>query len=687
MADNRNILDRLLNRNQPNQTKNSNMMGYFGVGTEEPKAYKYQDLAKEGYLKNAIVYRCVNEISKGAAAVGFNVRYKNDTILEQHPLIDVLNRPNPQQSYSEFFGSLYGYLLLSGNTYVLKTGSDRGAPRELHQLRPDRIEIKGSGNPIPEKYIYKINGKVQGTYDVDQDNGYSELKHIKLWNPMDDYYGCSPLAAAAVEVDQHNMMAKHNVNLLANGARPSGAVIFKPQDDAGFAMNLTDSQRQQLLTDLNNRFSGAGNAGRPMLLEGDFDWKEMGLSPKDMDFLNLKHLSATDIAMCFGVPSQLVGVPDSQTYSNVAEARLALYEETIIPYLSKVQSDMNEWLVPMFGDGLSIEFDIDSIPALSERRKKIYENVTSAVREGIMTRNEARERIGLEPVDGGDGLYVAANMFPLGDGDVPEPADPIEEEDLETYDPAEAEEEDDKDFDDWVSMSKDIDTSKALSDIDTKPTATMANNAERGLALRKKHKRGGTSIGVARANQLVARENLSLSTIKRMYSFFSRHEVDKQGQGFNSGEEGYPSAGKIAWLLWGGDSGFSWSKSKRDQIEREEAKSGWFDHEFLENNIPTITKVSAAVKKGLKKKADDHNEKHGDSKTKKTNVRTLTSVFNRGVGAYRSNPSSVRPTVNSEEQWAYARVNSYLYALRNGKFRSGKHDTDLFPKGHPLSSK
>jgi len=687
MADNRNILDRLLNRNQPNQTKNSNMMGYFGVGTEEPKAYKYQDLAKEGYLKNAIVYRCVNEISKGAAAVGFHVKYKNETILEQHPLIDLLNRPNPQQSYSEFFGSLYGYLLLSGNTYILKTGSDRGAPRELHQLRPDRIEIKGSGNPIPEKYIYKINGKVQGTYAVDQDNGFSELKHVKLWNPLDDYYGCSPLQAAAVEVDQHNMMAKHNVNLLANGARPSGAVIFKPTDDAGFAMNLTDSQRQQLLTDLNNRFSGAGNAGRPMLLEGDFDWKEMGLSPKDMDFLNLKHLSATDIAMCFGVPSQLVGVPDSQTYSNVAEARLALYEETIIPYLSKVQSDMNEWLVPMFGDGLSIEFDVDSIPALSERRKKIYENVTSAVREGIMTRNEARERIGLEPVDGGDGLYVAANMFPLGDGDVPEPADPVEEEDLETYDPAEAEEEDDKDFDDWVSMSKDIDTSKALSDIDTKPTATMANNAERGLALRKKHKRGGTSIGVARANQLVARENLSVSTIKRMYSFFSRHEVDKQGQGFNSGEEGYPSAGKIAWLLWGGDSGFSWSKSKRDQIEREETKSGWFDHEFLENNIPTILKVTAAVKKGLKKKADDHNEKHGDSNTKKTNVRTLTSVFNRGIGAYRTNPSSVRPTVNSEEQWAYARVNSYLYALRNGKFRSGKHDTDLFPKGHPLSSK
>ena len=110
----------------------------------------------------------------------------------------------------------------------------------------------------------------------------------------------------------------------------------------------------------------------------------MGLSPKDMDFLNLKHLSSTDIAMCFGVPSQLVGVPDAQTYANVAEARLALYEETIIPYLRKIASDLNEWLVPMFGDNLSLDFDIDAIPALSERRKKIYENVIGAVREGIM---------------------------------------------------------------------------------------------------------------------------------------------------------------------------------------------------------------------------------------------------------------------------------------------------------------
>ena len=544
------------------EQKNSNMMGYFGVGTEETKTYKYQDLAKEGYLKNAIVYRCVNEISKGASSVPFIIK-SGDQIVEQHPLIDLLNRPNPLQSYSEFFNSLFGYVLLGGNAYVLKVGSELGAPKELHQLRPDRINIKGSGGAIPDSYEYVINGRVQQTYLVDQDNGFSEVKHVKLWNPLDDYYGLSPMSAAAVEVDQFNMASKHNVNLLQNGARPSGAVIFKPQDDAGFAVNLSESQRQQLLTDLNNRFSGAGNAGRPMLLEGDFDWKEMGLSPKDMDFHALKNMATTDIALCFGVPSQLVGVPDSQTYSNVAEARLALYEETIIPHLLKVSSDMNEWLVPMFGDNLTLEFDIDSIPALAERKRKTYENVTSAVREGIMTRNEAREIIGLEPIDGADELYVSANLFPISDESVEKPVNPINEEDLSDY-AEEDEEEMDKEISEWLEMDK------ALSDIDTRPNNSMAEEAARGLQWRKKFKRGGTTVGVARANQLIDKERLSISTVKRMYSFFSRHEVDKQAQGFKQGQEGYPSAGRIAWALWGGDAGFSWSTKVRNQIEREQ---------------------------------------------------------------------------------------------------------------------
>ena len=559
------LLDNLKNVFTGNtQVKSAgNMVGYFGVGTGESKQYKYSDLASEGYLKNAIVYRCVNEISKGAGSVEYCIK-SGDTMLEQHPLLSLIDRPNPLQSNSEFFNALFGYLLLSGNAYVLKVGSELGKPKELHLLRPDRIVINGGKKPIPESYDYVINGRVQQSFQVDQDTGFSELKHIKLWNPLDDYYGCSPLSAAAVEVDQHNLSSKHNINLLNNGARPSGAVIFKPKDESGFAVNLTEGQRAQLLTDLNNRFQGAGNAGRPMLLEGDFDWKEMGMSPKDMDFMNLKHMSATSIALCFGVPSQLVGVPDAQTYSNVAEARLALYEETIIPHLKLIQSDLNEWLIPMFNENIRFEYMLESIPALAERKRKTYENVTSAVREGIMTRNEAREVIGLSPIDGGDDIYISSTLFPLGSEVTPESDDLQDEIDINDYD-----EDEEEQTGKSIYSGELFEDEKAVSDIDFKPTSGMASEAQKGLDWRKEFGRGGTNIGSTRASQLIKRENLSPDTVKRMYSFFARHEVDKQAEGFRQGEKGYPSNGRIAWALWGGDAGFSWSKKKRDQIERE----------------------------------------------------------------------------------------------------------------------
>ena len=201
-----------------------------------------------------------------------------------------------------------------------------------------------------------------------------------------------------------------------------------------------------------------------------------------------------------------------------------------------------------------------------------------------------------------------------------------------------------------------------------RPTEGMKVEAQRGLDWREEFGRGGTRVGAVRARQIVAGENLSDDTVKRMYSFFSRHEVDKQAEGFKQGEEGYPSNGRIAWALWGGDAGYRWSKTKVNQMKNDRAVSG----KALEM---------------IKNKVEEHNEEVGDVKSKRTNVSTLSKVYERGIGAYKTNPASVRPTVSSPEQWAAARINSFLFALRNGKFRSGKHDTDLLPEGHPLSTK
>ena len=663
------VFDRIKNvfTNQKIIQKQAPMVMYNNVGSGYSNKDKYEDFAKEGYQQNAIVYRCVNEIAQGASSVPFKV-FDGDIQIDNHPLIDLLNRPSPQFAGVEFFQAVYSHLLLAGNSYILKTMIS-GKPREIHILRPDRMRIKPSKTRIPEAYEYILNGKVVESWDADPDTGASEVKHFKTWHPIDDYYGLSPLSAGAVDVDQHNMSAKHNYNLLQNGARPSGAVVFKPKDDSGLQMQLTEGQRQQLLSDLELRFSGSSNAGRTMLLEGDFDYKEMGLSPKDMDFLNMKNMTARDIALVFGVPSQLVGVPDNQTYNNVSEARLALYEDTIIPLLKRVESDLNEWLAPDFNENIKIVYDIDAIPAMAERRKRVYENVVQAVREGIISRNEARDRLGYEPITGGDEVYISANLFPLG-----EPMESTQEQETN---------QDDEKFLEDIYEEEEY-AEKQTLDIDTRPTDAMVEEAKRGLEWRKEHKRGGTAVGVARANQIVNKERLSERTVTRMFSFFARHEVDKQAEGFDRGEKGYPSAGRIAWALWGGDAGQSWSKRiyakiKENKILEDEDH---IDIEYEEKD----SRVTSGVREGLKEKVKKHNEKHGDKKGKRVTLGMLEKVFVRGVGAYRTNPLSVRPSVRSEEQWAYARVNAFLFAVRSGRFRGGKFDRDLLPSDHPLKT-
>ena len=632
------------------------------VNYAQGNRYSYDDLVKEGYENNAIAYRCINEISQGAAGVRLKLMRGKNTI-EDHPLLDLLDRPSPTKGYVELFESLYSFLLLSGNSYLISTGNDGSPPQEMYCLRPDRVKIIPGQMSLPLGYQYTVNGKVVTEYEVNQSTGASPVKHFKLFHPKHDHLGLSPLVSAATNLDSHNLTNRHNVALLQNGARPSGAVIFKPKDESGSSVQLSDSQRAQIISDMESRFSGSSNAGRPMLLEGDFTFQQMGLSPKDMDFSVLKKMSAIDIALCFGVPAQLVGIPDAQTYNNMPEARLALYEETIIPILRRIQSDLNEWLTPQFADDLKLEYDIDSIPAMAESRKRVFESVVQGVNAGILTRNEARAKLGIDPIKGGDTLFVPATFMPI---DLMGQSIDDDEKSLEITD--------------------DYPQYKAISDIDFTPTDGMASEAKKGLAWRKEFGRGGTIVGATRANQLIRKENLSPSTVKRMFSFFSRHEVDKQAEGFRPGEKGYPSNGRIAWALWGGDPGFSWSRKKATQIDNESKVEEVEKILVIKDETEEEKQLTAAVREGLKKKVKEHNEKHGDKKGKRVTLRMLGAVFRRGIGAYRTNPGSVRPNVRSEEQWAYARVNAFLFAVRTGRFRSGEFDKDLLPSGHPKRS-
>ncbi|MDD9901056.1 MAG: phage portal protein [Alphaproteobacteria bacterium] len=364
----------------------------FGARQPRFTPREYGQLAAEAYQKNVIAYRAIRLVSQNAAMVPWIV-YKGKKKLEDHPLAALLRRPNPMQGGAELFGAIYGFHLIAGNSYIEAVGPEGVAPRELWTLRPDRMRVVPGTSGVPEGYRYQVGGK-HVDYPVDSLTGQGRCLHVKSFHPLDDWYGMSPLEAAAFSIDQHNDAAKWNAALLQSSGKPSGALVYRPPHPDSPDV-LTQEQRQALKDELENFYTGAANAGRPLVLEGGLDWREMSLSPKDMDWLSGKDVSAREIALAFHVPPQLIGIEGSLTFSNMEQARLALYDDAVLPMLDHFKDELNNWLAPMFGDDITIGYDPDAIDALAPRRERIWSRISAA---DFMTMEEKREALGLDRV-------------------------------------------------------------------------------------------------------------------------------------------------------------------------------------------------------------------------------------------------------------------------------------------------
>ncbi|MDE3016054.1 MAG: phage portal protein [Pseudomonadota bacterium] len=370
----------------------------------------YFQFALEAYVKNVIAHRAMSTVAGAAASVKFRLYTSDENCarceITQHPVLDILKKPNPGQAMGEFFQALYQYRLISGNAFVQAVGPMSAPPAELHLLRPDRMAVIAGKGCMPGGYRYTVNGQYTD-YPVDRITGRSPILHLKNFHPLNDWYGLSPVEAAAYSIDQHNQAGAWNQALLQNGARPSGALVVRADGSGGGGV-LSEDQYNRVRMQIDEQFTGAVNAGRPLLLEGGLDWKEMSISPKDMDFVQAKNASARDIALAFGVPPQLLGIPGDNTYSNLQEARLALWEQTVVPLLKVTADALNGWLLPMFGSGLELCPDTDNITALAVRNQAIWDRVEKAT---FLTDDEKRAAVGYGPLQ----------QDTDGDGDQPSP--------------------------------------------------------------------------------------------------------------------------------------------------------------------------------------------------------------------------------------------------------------------------
>ena len=358
----------------------------------------YAALAREGYQGNAIVHRAVRLIAESIGSLSF-VLYEGAAELSAHPLLDLLARPNPRQDGASLLEAVSSHLLLAGNAYLEAVGidgqgSDQAEPnvRELYVLRPDRMKVVPGPDGWPQAYEYTVSGQ---TVRFDQGAALPPILQLMLFNPLDDYYGLSPLEAAAMAVDTHNAAAKWNKALLDNAARPSGALVYDGPEGAV----MSDAQFGRLKKELSDQYQGTANAGRPLLLEGGLDWKAMSLSPTDMDFMEAKHSAAREIALAFGVPPMLLAIPGDNTYSNYQEANRVFWRQTVLPLGNRIAGALTQWLAPAFGAGLSLAADTDRIDALSGDRAALWDRVTKAP---FLTVNEKRLATGYGAVEGGD---------------------------------------------------------------------------------------------------------------------------------------------------------------------------------------------------------------------------------------------------------------------------------------------
>jgi HK97 family phage portal protein len=314
--------------------------------------------------------------------------------LETHPLLALLVRPNMNEDGVALFERWYGFLQTAGNAYLEGVTLD-GTPRELHVLRPDRMTVVAGARGWPVGYDYRVDGQV--TRIARDAAGFLPVLHATLFHPLDDYYGLSPLEVAATAIEVHNAGAQWTKALLDNAARPSGALIYKGPEGGG----LSDEQFTRLKRELEDAYQGAANAGRPMVLEGGLDWKAMGYNPADMDFAETRSVAAREIALAFGVPPMLLGIPGDNTYSNYAEANLNFWRQSVLPLVARTAASLTRWLAPRFGEGLRIGYDTDAVEALADARQAVWAKLDAA---SFLTVNEKRAAAGYSPLEGGDTL-------------------------------------------------------------------------------------------------------------------------------------------------------------------------------------------------------------------------------------------------------------------------------------------
>jgi HK97 family phage portal protein len=457
--------------------------------------------------------------------------------VEDHPVLQLMAQPDPMIMGSLFWGWVIQDYKLFGNTYLRKIrSSTRGVVTALQFLPQDMVRPVGNGiNPLTH-YVYTTDGR---SFDIP----VSDIIHIRYGrDPSDIRIGRAPLTAVLREIATDNTASTTAYGLLANGAMPS-LIVGPDAKETSVDMSMDDAR--QVKRQLHEDLTGDGSGGI-VVMTGAYKMDRVSLTPSELALDSVRRVPEERICSALGINPMVLGLGsglERSTYSNYERAQQAAWEDGMVPLLRTLADAITADLLPEYPEtqqGDYVMYDLETVRALADDMQAEATRAERLYKSGIIDRAEAKRIAGLEAV-------------PEDEGQLHPTAIPVQST---------------GGFDGAAVRSYDV---------KFRPTEAMRTAAQRALDWKAEGFDGGTRIGLARANQIVNGEKLSEDTILRMYSFFSRHEVDKKAEGFNSGEEGFPSPGRVAWDLWGGDAGFRWSTSKRNAMQPD-GKSLDTDH-------------------------------------------------------------------------------------------------------------
>ena len=402
-----NIFKKLFNRKESRTVSIMSSPGSAGVVWPQRG---YENFARETYLKNVTAFRAIDEVAKSAASVPWKIFDRNEDNTRDEVIDDpfnlILKRPNPDESFAFVMLKTIAYLAMCGNAFlernILESGPNKGQMRELYSHRPDRFSFKVSGGKL-EQYIYNVGGN-KTIWDVDPITNHADILQLKAFHPLDDWWGAAPTESGAREIDTSNSATEWNKSLLDNQGRPG--MVFTLVGNIG--QDTMDGLERHL-----EQRSGPSFAGKDLIITGERGTgvSPYGWSPADMDFSEGDLRLMRKIAMTYGVPPMLLGIPGEATFANYKEARLSFWETTVFWWLNYVRGELNNWLFPSDSNRF-VDYILDEVPALSIKRDALWERAEKA---DFISINEKREMVGLDSWgEAGDVILVEASKIPLG---------------------------------------------------------------------------------------------------------------------------------------------------------------------------------------------------------------------------------------------------------------------------------